>query len=100
MFKRLTRIEKLIEEFKNDTTNKLHDVEKVLIVQEANLQQHMQRSDNLENLVKMESEKRSAVEKKVNKYTNMIEGGLKLIGFLLVLVGILSGLVKIFAFFI
>jgi hypothetical protein len=34
MFKRLSRIEKLLQELKADTAEKLNDVEKVLIVQE------------------------------------------------------------------
>jgi O-antigen ligase len=79
---------------------KLNDVEKVLIIQETNLKEHMRRSEHLEKLVEIESEKRESAEKKMEKHINMVEGGLKLIGIIGVLVGIFAGIAKIISLII
>lgn len=97
MFKRLTRIERLLEEFKRSTDDKLNDVEKVLIVQETNLKQHMQRSQHLESIVEKMEEKDL---KPLRHHVAMVEGAMKLIGVVAVLVGIFAGVVKILSFMV
>ena len=72
---------------------RLDTIEKVLIVQETNLQLHMKRSDNLEKLVEGIREK--DIEP-VKKHVNMVEGSLKLIGLIGLIVSILTGLFKLF----
>jgi uncharacterized membrane-anchored protein len=60
----------------------------------------MQRSEHLEQLVKIESDKRERAEKKMDKHISMVEGALKFLGFIGLLVGIGAGLVKIISFIV
>lgn len=97
MFKRLSRIEQLLEKFKEDTDDKLNDIEKVLILQESNLKQHMQRSEHLEKIVdKMEE----TDLRPLRKHVAMIEGGMKLVGVIAILVGIAAGVAKVLSLII
>jgi len=109
---KIDEVIKKIEEFAKDTDQRLDNLEKVAIANDLNLQRHMSRSDQLEELVKLEKEERkielNRIEKnqlnaakdrdKINKHINMVEGGLKLMGILSLVVGIIVGFAKLFGF--
>lgn len=100
IFKKLNaKLDMLLKEQREnnkDVDKRLDNLEKVAIVQENNLQTHMRRSDHLEELVKMEMSKRENTDKKIDKHINMVEGGLKLLGIIALLVTIIGGIAKIF----
>ena len=93
MWKQLGNIERILQEFKKNTDKRLNDIEKVLIIQESNLEKHMERSEHLEKIIEKMEEKDL---KPLRRHVAMVEGGLKLLGLIGLLVGILSGLFKIF----
>lgn len=72
---------------------RLDSIEKVIIVQEQNLQTHMKRSDMLET---MYIELKENEIKPLTKHVNQVEGGLKLLGVISLLLGIVAGIIKIF----
>lgn len=76
-----------------DLDKRLDNIEKVMIVQEVNLKSHMQRSDHLEAIVESLQEKEI---KPLTRHVAMVEGGIKLIGLIALLLGIITGLVKLF----
>lgn len=89
------RIEEKLDSFKQDADKRLDNIEKVLILQEANLEKHMERSEHLEILIDRMEE---SDLKPLRKHVAMVEGGLKLIGLVGILVGILIGFFKLFSF--
>ena len=99
VFKGLTKkIDTLIREYRENSKEvdkRLDNIEKIILLQEANLKAHMKRSDHLEQIVQIESEKREKSEKKMEKHVNMIEGAFKLLGLTLTLVSIFAGIAKV-----
>lgn len=102
-----TKLEELVESLakKADRNHeqmdsRLDNIEKVMITQdltlkqqEINLKEHMKRSDNLEALY---SDLQQKQIDPLKKHVNQVEGGLKLLGLISLLLGIASGLAKIF----
>lgn len=89
------KIDKLIDdqrETARDTDKRLDAIEKVLLVQENNLQTHMQRSEHLETIVESMQEKEI---KPIRKHINMVEGAFKLLGVVALLVSIAGGIAKL-----
>lgn len=77
----------------NDIDKRLDNIEKVLIVQEANLNEHMRRTEiNEERLQRIEDKEL----KPLVKHVHMVNGGLKFLGILSLFVGMFSALYKIF----
>ena len=72
---------------------RLDNIEKVMLIQELNLKDHMKRSDHLESIL-------DSIQKNdltpLHKHVNMIEGALKLLGILSILVGIATGILSLF----
>lgn len=92
----INRIDKLSEKLAShnkQNNERLIEIEKVLVRQEANLQEHMKRSDNLEKML-------DNIEKKdlkpLQRHVAMVEGSLKLIGIIGILTGIVVSLIKLF----
>jgi len=96
MFKRLTRIEKLIEQLSKDTTEKLHHIDKTLVKQEENLKEHMRRTELAEKrLDSIETDL-----KPIKKHIVRLDGVVKFLGFIALIVGIGAGIAKIVSFVI
>lgn len=93
------KIEELAKEsavHHKDNDLRLDNIEKVLLAQEINLKTHMKRSEHLEEIVnqmKIQTEKDMAPLK---KHINMIEGALKFLGIVGLIITILGGLSKLF----
>lgn len=68
---------------------RLDSIDKTLVKQEVNLQLHMKRSDALESQIKP-----------IQAHVLKVEGALKALGILALLVGIASGIFGIIKFFI
>ena len=100
IFKKLTqKLDMLIKEQREnhkEVDKRLDNLEKVTLLQESNLKAHMKRSDHLEEIVSIESEKREKAEKRMEKHINMVDGGLKLLGIIGLLLTILGGGAKLF----
>lgn len=94
MFKQLKTIEKKLDEIQKETNDRLSTIEKVLIVQETNLQQHMKRSEYLEKLVEKVEERDL---KPIRKHVNQVEGGFKFLGVVSLVIGIIVGFAKLFS---
>lgn len=91
MFKRLTRIEKLIEESTKETSEKLHAIDKTLVKQEENLKEHMRRTELAEKrLDSIENDLRP-----IKKHIVRLDGVAKFLGFIALIVGIFAGVAKI-----
>lgn len=88
----LLKIETIHKEF----DQRLDAIEKVLILQEENLRTHMKRSDNLEKLV---DKLRAEDIKSLTTHVNMVEGGLKLLGVISLIIGILVPIISALVFF-
>ena len=86
-------IESKIDNQHSEVDSRLDAIEKVMLVQEANLQEHMKRSDNLERLINNLEEKEI---KPLVKHVSMVQGALKLLGILSVLISIFGGFFKLF----
>lgn len=80
----LNKIDKLDE--------RLDDIEKILVVQEANLKEHMKRSDNLEKIVENVRDNELTM---VKKHVHMMEGALKLLGVGGLIVTVITGVFKL-----
>lgn len=91
-WKRIERIERLLERFSKDVDSRLIEIDKTLVKQEVNLQQHMQRSEHLEGIIESMEDKDL---KPLRRHVAMMEGALKLIGVIGIVVGILAGIFKI-----
>ena len=87
-------LEKNEEQYK-DLDKRLDNIEKVMIAQEINLKQHMDRYNHLESIVQAIQEKDLA---KVNKHVNMVEGVFKFLGVIAVVLTIVTGFIKLFTF--
>ena len=74
---------------------RLNSMDKTLIKQEINLSEHMKRSLANEESVKILSNEL----KPIRTHVNHVEGALKLIGLLGVIMGIISGIIKVIAIF-
>jgi tetrahydromethanopterin S-methyltransferase subunit G len=77
----------------SELDKRLDNIEKVMIAQEINLKEHMKRSDNLEEMVKI-----IKVEdlKPLEKHVTMVEGVFKFLGLMALLVGLASGIASLF----
>lgn len=93
LYQKLEKIETQLSKNHEIVDGRLNNIEKVQAVQEANLKEHMRRSDNLEKIV---SDMKEKDVKPVKKHVAMVEGGLKLLGILGLLVSIVGGVLKIF----
>ena len=82
-----------VEAQHDKTDNRLDSIEKVLISQELNLQLHMKRSDNLESIVLDMKEKEL---KPIQRHVSQVEGAVKLLGLMALLITIATGLGKLF----
>ena len=93
LYQKLEKIEQQLSKNHEIVDGRLTTIEKIQAVQEANLKEHMRRSDNLEKIV-------TDMEKKdiqpVKRHVAMVEGALKLLGIIGILVSIVSGILKIF----
>lgn len=76
-----------------ESEKRLDKIEKVLVKQEANLQEHMKRSDHLEEMVT--TMKKDDIDP-VKKHVNMIEGVFKFLGIFGLVVSIVGGLARLF----
>lgn len=76
----------------DDIDLRLSGIDKTLIKQEGNLELHMQRSNHLEKLVEINTESM----KPISKHISRMEGALKLLGVIALVVGVASGLARIF----
>lgn len=92
IYKKLEKMENKIHHDHKVSNERLDKIEKVLIVQEQNLQTHMKRSDNLEKIVQNIENKEL---RPIRKHISMVEGGLKLIGLLGVLASIVASVLKV-----
>lgn len=92
---RLKDIADKMELHDRENDRRLDNIEKVMLVQEQNLKEHMRRSEHLEDLVttqKKESERKIAP---IQKHINMVEGVFKFIGILGILTSVIGGILKI-----
>lgn len=88
------QIDKILLDIQNHhqaNENRLDNIEKVLVKQEENLKEHMRRSDSLETLVQQNEAKLVPIQRHINR----VDGALKLIGLVGILIGIAAGIVKI-----
>lgn len=76
-----------------DLDRRLDNIEKVMIVQEINLKDHMKRSDNLESIIQAIQDEDL---KPLHKHVNTVEGALKLLGILSIVIGIATGILSLF----
>jgi len=82
-----------IDKHSDDTDARLDNIEKVMIAQEINLQEHMKRSEHLEEMLNHVKDNEL---KPLTKHAAMVEGALKLVGVLGIIVGIAGTVAKIF----
>lgn len=89
----LINIAEKTEKHYDDLDKRLDNIEKVMIAQEINLKQHMQRSDHLESLI-------STIQKDdllpLQKHVQTVEGVFKFLGILSLIVGIATGVASFF----
>lgn len=78
-----------------DLDVRLDNIEKVMIAQEINLKQHMQRSDHLESLLEVIKEKEL---KPIQRHVSQVEGIFKFLGIIALLVGLASGVLNLIKF--
>lgn len=76
-----------------EVNTRLNSIEKVMTIQEVNLASHMKRSDHLEAIIDNLKEKDIGP---LNVHKNRVEGALKLLGVISLLVGIIVGIVSLF----
>lgn len=88
----LEELTQKVEEHNKETDARLLNVEKVLVALDINMTTHMKRSDNLESLYNLVRED----VKPLQKHVNHVEGGLKLLGALALLVTIVGGIARLF----
>lgn len=88
----IQKLDQMDEEF----DGRLDTIEKVLIIQEENLRTHMKRSDSLEKMI---DSIRSTDIPPLKKHILMVEGVMKFLGLLSLLVGSAVGVISIFSSF-
>lgn len=88
----LRELEVRIKSNHDEVSDRLVDIEKVMIVQEVNLADHMKRSDHLESLMHRLEENEI---KPLVRHVAMVNGAIKLIGILSLVTGILVGVFKL-----
>ncbi len=88
----LTDLYKKVE----NVDQRLISIDKTLDRNTTQLEVHIKRSDQLEAIVTSLKDKTEAELKPITKHVNMIEGALKLLGVLSVVIGLMSGLAKLF----
>lgn len=93
---KIEEISKTIQRHDKDNDKRLDDIEKVLLVQETNLRQHMSRSEHLEELVEAMKEKSEQDLGPIKKHINMVEGAFKFMGLLGLIVSVVGGIAKLF----
>jgi len=89
-----------IDNYKSQTDTRLLNVEKVLVALDINMETHMKRSDMLESLYNHIREKdlkeiREEI-KPIQTHVSHVEGALKLLGTLALIVTIVGGFAKLF----
>ncbi len=82
-----TRIEDKIDRI----SNKIETINITLVKQESNLQEHMRRTDIAEANLALLKEELSPIKTHISK----VEGGLKLIGIIGILVSMILGIIEI-----
>lgn len=82
---------KRIYEKLDKIADRLNEIDKTLVKQEGNLQKHMLRTDQNEQMIKLISD----ALKPVVKHVSHVEGGLKLLGVLSLIAGIVLTVSKI-----
>jgi len=90
----LKEIHNKMEKHSKENDIRLDRIEKVLIVQEQNLKDHMRRSEHLEQIVELEKKNLQSELEPVKKHINMVTGGVKLLIFLLAFGGAIVGIIK------
>lgn len=73
---------------------------KILAKQEENLEIHIKRSDALEELIQLTKKELGAEIEPVKKHVIMVNGILKFVGGIGIIIGIATGVVEIIQFFI
>lgn len=91
-------LELILDELKSMRVE-LNELGKTVAKQEANLETHMKRSDQLEELVSLTKKELSIEIEPVKRHVDMVNGALKFIGVLGICVGILTGLVELLKLF-
>jgi hypothetical protein len=88
------KLETLINEFHKETDTRLDNIEKVLILQEANLREHIRRTELLE-------EEQKAIRQKdlepIKKHVAMMQGAGKFVGLVSIVAGIIAAIYSIFS---
>ena len=91
-WKKIDKIERILEESIKETDKRLDRIEKVMIIQESNLDKHMERSSHLESII----EKMEETDlRPLRRHVSMVEGGLKLLGILGLIITMLGGVIKL-----
>ena len=88
----LTDLYKKVE----NVDQRLTSIDKTLDRNTTQLEMHMKRSDQLESIVDVLKTKTETELAPLKRHMNMIEGALKLLGVTSILIGLLSGLAKLF----
>lgn len=76
-----------------DLDKRLDNIEKVMIGHDISLKEHMKRSDHLEEIVEIIKDTEL---KPLQKHVSMVEGIVKFVGILSLIVGILTGIASLF----
>jgi predicted nucleic acid-binding Zn-ribbon protein len=79
---------------------RLDSVEKVLVKQEANIEHHVKRCDEIEESNKLLRTELKTDMKPVQDHVAYMNGALKALGIIATVVAIVAGLVKVIEFFI
>jgi len=96
LYNKLKEIHDKMDRHDKENDVRLDNIEKVLIVQEQNLKEHMKRSNHLEEIVEAEKGNIKTELEPIKKHVNMVHGGFKVLGFLGVFVSVVGGVLKIF----
>jgi hypothetical protein len=95
--KELNDISTKIDQMRNEFDERLDNIERVLILQEENLKQHMARSNHLENLVEKIKEQEI---KPIARHVVVVESTFKILGIAVSAISIVIGaIVSVYSFF-
>lgn len=93
VFEKLDNLNKKMEEHHRESDRRLDEIDKTLVRQEENLKEHMKRSEHLENIVENIQDKDL---KPLARHVAMVNGASTFLVILGIVVGIISGILKIF----
>jgi hypothetical protein len=96
LYNKLKEIHDKMDRHDKENDVRLDNIEKVMIVQEQNLKEHMKRSHHLEEIVENEKGNIKSELEPIKRHISMVHGGLKALGFLTVLITGLAGILKLF----